>query len=351
MTFGYFKDCLRHISLIFLSTYPSFILFLFFNFILHKNRVRFYLYFLIANCLIIGFILFYISDDYFKEVFPELKILLSLFVIYSSIFINHFWLNKTTLVDSFIIFSFLLLGLSLSQNLNLIRFSDSAPFFSHYISVYYGLSLSFLMSVASHRQIIFLLFFLVLNSSGSSILVALVILIVRFYKLLIVPKHFVLGLIFAGLLTISFIVGQEQRGRHLSSIKSVDRYIISQAGFNLALNQNIFETIVGSGLGEGLKLDSYIESLPVKEYLLAEYNGKIYPRSLHNDFLRIFFGYGLIGLFIFIYLIMRVTKNNTSLRYGILMASIFSSVLYVTPLVSLIYFINASSRVSSSKAS
>lgn len=335
-----------YLALIVASTFSQFIFF-FYSALISRTVKKTPL--LISHLIIICALSSYLSLSlyYFgwNSGIAELKIFLSLSVLYFSSKHIRSSFAADDFIVSFIIFSIILLIIYSSfGEVRASRFIDAVPFFTHYLSTYFGLSAAFLLSIARAKYIFWLMLFILLNGSGSPLIVSVVILFVRFYKFVFKPFHLFAALTVGLLSTVSFFSGQTDRGRDLSDFATVDRVILSSAGIDLARSQSATTTIFGRIPGEAIGLDHFIDDDSVRNYVLAENDGLIYPRILHNDFLRIYFNFGIFGLFIFMYSLVSAIKN-ISLLYGVLIASLFSSVVYVTPLIFIIYVINISSNI------
>ena len=301
----------------------------------------------LAFLMMIGFyILFYfmalpftIYDD--LNSLSEIKLLLFVGILFLIIFhrkngIQRF--SSSDLGDAFILFGISLYFLAILLGQPFFRFLDSMPYFGHYLSIYFGVSCGILLSIVPTRQALLIILLAILNGSGTGIVcVAMVIFYRYFYsfKVLLSPRIF-LGALFTGILMIALIAGQNQRGRSVENFSSIDRVVINIASFKGLDDLSYSEFLFGVRFGNPVPIMNYIEFAPIQEYLESEYDGNVYPRNLHNDYFRILYQFGIFGLIGFLLLFYVSTTHNKPLRYGVMAAMLFNSIVFVTPLMFLL---------------
>ena len=60
---------------------------------------------------------------------------------------------------------------------------------------------------------------------------------------------------------------------------------------------------------------------------------------MHNDYFRIFYQFGLVGLLGFVFIFLRATKHNIAVRSGVFAAMFLNSVVYVTPVMIVLFLV------------
>lgn len=237
--------------------------------------------------------------------------------------------------SGFIFFGFTLYFFAIISGQNFFRFLDSMPGFSHYLSIYFGVSCALICSVARNKHVPFLVLLALLNGSGTGIVCLAVVLTLRYKKIitdLSVGRLMVSGVALS-LIVAAFIAGQAQRGRSIENYEAIDRYVILTASLQGLRDLNFSEIFFGVPFGSGIPVASHVDFLPLREYLEAEHGGKVYPRSTHSDYFRILYQYGLVGIALFLMLFFSATKQNLPFRYGAGVAMLFNSIVYITPLI------------------
>lgn len=301
----------------------------------------------LAFLLMIGFYaLFYfmalpftIYDDI--NSLSEIKLLLFVSILFLIISLRNNGIRRFSsldLGDAFILFGVSLYFLAIFFGQPVFRFLDSMPYFGHYLSIYFGVSCGILLSIVPSRRAVPIILLAILNGSGTGIVCVAMVLFYRYFyslKILFSPRIF-LGAVFAVVLTGALIAGQNQRGRSIENFSSIDRVVINIASFQGLSDLSYGEFLFGVGFGNPVPILNYIEFAPIREYLEAEYDGNVYPRNLHNDYFRIFYQFGLFGLIGFLLLFYAGTTHNKPLRYGVMVAMLFNSIVFVTPLMFLL---------------
>lgn len=254
-------------------------------------------------------------------------------------------LNKYA--KSFVIFGLFLLLLSVLFTGRFLRFVDFAPFFSHYLTIYFGVSVALVIPfLKSRRWIMIGSLLILLNASGTGIIALIVVLSSLYLKR---PFSFstILVFILTLIISISFLfIGQSQRGRSIEGFEQIDRVILSIAAIKTIFDSSAKEILIGRPLSSSLPIDDYIEYEPVKEYILAENDGKIYPRNVHNEHLRLVLQFGVIGYFLIWSLLYRFYKERTVIFWILFFAGFTNMILSITPIIFICILISRSHLLS-----
>lgn len=235
---------------------------------------------------------------------------------------------------SLILFGIILLFLSFLSTGRFFRFVDFTPFFSHYLSIYFGVSVALIIPFLKSKKWILLASSLVLiNASGTGIIALIVVLS---SMVLTKPLKFqtILAFIFLFMIAVFFLfLGQNQRGRSLEGFNQIDRVVLSIAATETIFNSSKKELLVGRPLSSSLPLADFIEFQPVKEYILAENNGYIYPRNVHNEHLRLILQFGIIGYFLVWNLLYNLFKEKRVVFWILFFSGFSNMVLSITPII------------------
>ena len=289
------------------------------------------------NSFVIIKLVFGINGTISLSDLSELKIILFLNILILTEKYTTNQLNSKILKISFIIFGFICLAYSLIYLGRFTRFIDFIPFYSHYLSIYFGVSAALLWSV--YQNSITLPFFVLISGSGTAILACLPILLAK----LIYGKNIRIFIFYFLLLIFMFstllIVQYQTRGRMLSDISTIDR-ILFYIGFYkyLIIDINPMQFIVGHSFGEHIPIDKHFPE-GYREYLLNERDGYIPPRMFHSDFMRIFLQYGLIGTILTGVLLWRIFAKNRLLLAVLLFAGLTNAIIYITPIFVVAFYL------------
>lgn len=271
----------------------------------------------------------------------ELKILYSLLLMSFIFFKTYPWLiffkNRNQLIDSFLIFSLIFMLTSLINGGILFRFVDNFPFDLQYISIYYGISVFILIAISSGYRFYLLCILLLINGSGSAIAGGSLIIIYKFLKFDIsVVKKITLTIFGFAIIFSAFIAGQNSRERDLADFENIDRYVLTSAGIEYILNDfELKDHLIGKSFNTEIQAGRYMNSA-IRDYLYAENNRKIFPRNFHNDYLRIYTQYGIIGFFLFAMSIWSFFKKNKIIILGIMVSAIANSLIFISPIIFLL---------------
>jgi len=157
---------------------------------------------------------------------------------------------------------------------------------------------------------------------------------VRFFVFVLVSTVFVFGFYYYNL---------EYRQRDLFDFSAVDRFQLLSAGLlNAYYEHGFFEVFFGYGVARPLETVwfyfDYSLSTSVVPWLNARravdgFTGLVF----HNEFLRLYYNFGLFGCFLVFY-VFYLILDNKALFFGVLVASVFGSVLYINMMVFFVLF-------------
>lgn len=332
-----FKSFLKIITF----TYPFSIVFLIFKNFLKKKifadkNVKYYVIFF-SFIYLINFFRSLFYEFNLINILSESKVFILIIVLSST---KEILTNKQTFgsyIKSFIYFSYFLLFISVISTGNIIRYADNVSLFTHYLSIYLGVSLSLMLIFSKTKFFNHGLFLILLNASGTGILSMLVVIFYRFRKV----KKSLIKLLFAILICLIFLLyGQNQRGRSFDLIQNIDRVVLLDASFKQIKNSSISELLIGNYLSYDTNIDEKITYEPIKEYILAENNGKVYPRQTHNEHIRLILQFGILGWMLVWLIIYKSFKLKSEAVFWALFVSGFSNmVLSITPIIFVLYII------------
>ena len=267
----------------------------------------------------------------------ELKIILFLNILVLTEKYTTNQLNSKILKISFIIFGFICLAYSLILLGRFTRFIDFIPYFSHYLSIYFGVSAALLWCV--YQKSIVLPFFVLISGSGTAILACIPILIAKMIYGKNIRIFIFYSLLSIFMLSILLIVQYQSRGRMLSDVSTIDRVLFYIGFYNyLLLDINPIQFTVGHSFGEHIPIDKHFPE-GLAQYILNERDGYIPPRMFHSDFMRIFLQYGLIGTLLIGLLIWRIFAKNRLLLAVVLFAGLTNAIIYITPIFIIVFYL------------
>lgn len=202
--------------------------------------------------------------------------------------------------------------------------------------LYFGVTLLILASYASN---FFLrIGFLLLVTFSASLTAYLAMVSYLYYSLVAKRNLYVKTLVFLFLFVLAFnmldafsSMYYEMRGRDLREYESLDRYMIFSSFYEYFLeNVSLLQVLFGFGAGShNPELLSYITDDQFYNWLyVGNAHGYITPRVSHNDYLRIFFNFGLIGLGLLLYVVYSYFRAYSGLLVIIGVASLSNSILY-----------------------
>lgn len=240
-------------------------------------------------------------------------------------------------VDIFILGSFSYVLISIVTVGEIFRFPDRLYFSTDINSSNYGF-LALLLIVLSEDLFYFLILSILLfiSGSGSCLIAYLYVLYTKrefFTRIKFFNNkkynHLILIAVFLSIFAF-FLYGQSLRGRSIFNVMEIDRVNIFVGYISyLVENLNIYIALFGNGpfvlLTDMMK---FIPSESVRLYLYLE-PGILGAKILHNDFLRIFHTYGLLGIGAML-LIFKRLKYPWFLPLSI--AALFGSPFFSTPL-------------------
>lgn len=266
---------------------------------------------------------------------PEIKILPILFGIACLGLLRNIGTNyrfETFIFRIITLFTIVGLTLSVTSSGAVLRFPDHLPFKYGFISIYYGsvCVLFFAFNEDKRRNLIYFLY-VILSGSGTALLGALVVLAFRIAHVSFGRKAFFI----AGILLLFTVlqVTQAQRGRDLSDLETIDRFVI-QTGYVSWLQDVASPTQILFGCGIACDMESmprYIELDLFRAYLVAEADGFLSGRNLHSDHLRLFNHFGLIGWALAVLTLYRALHGNKRLFWAIMAMCSLNSILTTTP--------------------
>ena len=266
---------------------------------------------------------------------PEIKLLPILFGIACLGLLRNIGTDyrfQTFLFGTITLFTIVGLALSVTSGGAVFRFPDYLPVKHGFISIYYGsVCVLFVALDENKRRNLIYFLYVVLSGSGTALLGAFVILAFRFAHVSFVRK----ALFIAGALLLFTVleVTQGQRGRDLSDLDTLDRYVI-QAGYVSWLQDVASPPQILFGCGIACEMESmpnYIKLDPFRAYLIAESDGFLSGRNLHSDHLRIFNHFGLIGWALAVLTLYRALQGNKHLFWAIMAMCMLNSILTTTP--------------------
>lgn len=212
-----------------------------------------------------------------------------------------------------------------------VDFVASGTIISIYMSI--ALAMMFLIDASITRRIIYFIFMLFLGSTTG--LAALVSgLVVR--KLIELRKNPIVALVLVPILVAALFIMLYQytlvyRGRDIFDPESIDRFQILFASFEFFRDTaTVWNLVFGYGVGVDLSriMDYMPTTATVLPWLLnSRAADGFFGLAFHNEFLRIFVAFGLIGSVLFWGLIFRAVPD-WGLRAAILGASVLNSTVY-----------------------
>lgn len=189
------------------------------------------------------------------------------------------------------------------------------------------------------RRFIFLILMGMLGSStGFVALIALIVWLNRsslyqFWR----GRWLIIVLVMAALVSMFYWYNLEFRGRDIFDLASIDRFQLASAAFLFSFeNMTIKSALIGFGVGVELLNASqfFSEGATVLPWLLRGFGidgftGRLY----HNEFFRIFFNFGIIGLILVFWSIKRSLIYSPALFAALIAASMFNSTVYIFAII------------------
>lgn len=219
------------------------------------------------------------------------------------------------------------------------RYTDQFPIST--LSIYMSIALAPLV-LAEHsrlRSAILIIFIALLGSStGLAALSAGFLWIHKRRLIKISSLKTWLLLIFAvcGLFVI-YQYNLEQRGRDLLDLASLDRYqLVSAAVQLMASESSLWNLLFGFGTGAPLpNAESYFApDATVLPWLLAGFGVEGFSGRLwHNEFFRVYFNFGIIGLILVCSALFFQMGRSAPLLAALAAASFFNSTVYIFPVI------------------
>ena len=239
--------------------------------------------------------------------------------------------------DIFILGSFAYIFIAYVTMDKIFRFPNYLGFSTDINSSSYGFIVLILL-IASKDLLNFLVLsiLLIISGSGSCLVAYLYVLfskrnfLFKNISFLGQKNSYLLIIAIFSAITMFFLLGQSYRHRSIFNIMSIDRVNIFIAYINyLGENLNIYSALFGNGpFVLVVDMMKFVPTDEVRNYLWVE-PGIMGARVLHNDFLRIFHTYGLLGIGVLFLFIKR-------LKYlwfkPILIVALFGSPFFSTPL-------------------
>ena len=222
------------------------------------------------------------------------------------------------------------------------------------LSIYMGVTLAaaYLMT-SSQLKRLFLLFFIALSGSGTA-LASLIVGVFfanrehlltkwsfRTISILVLLVFLVIGFFYYNLIF---------RSRSVFDLESLDRFQLMSAGLYFVVNNfDIFDYIIGYGVARDLLgIYSYFsDTATVLPWLIGSrasegFTGLVF----HNEYYRVFYNFGLLGLVAFFYILYQVTRHQKGLFAVVLAASFFTSTIYITSVIVFLLLFGAYGRSS-----
>ena len=223
---------------------------------------------------------------------------------------------------------------SLIKSGTVFRFPDHMHFKTGLISIYYGCAAVVSMGLSQSKRIKFASFiYVIFSGSGTALLGAFILL---GYQLRNVRFRLKLLLLMASLALIPLIfISQESRGRDFTDLSTVDRFVIQSAYVSWAAdNFSQYNILVGCGIYCDMKeYPYYMPEGHFRDYIIAESNNLPSGRNLHNDHLRIFNHFGLMGWMFAFFGLFVLLRNSRGVFFAVLGMSCLNTVITATPVL------------------
>ena len=304
--------------------------------------LQIYFYFLCYLLIIEALLFFFNLDFYFKNIFIIIKLLQLIFLIYVYYFFLTKQINKINIYNFFAVLALCMLSYSIYRLTNSFIWRLGLPFggmspnlmgavcaFSllHLLISRYILKLN--INIFYFLFLIFtFLFVLLLSTSKTNILNFIFILV--FFSLYIFWKEnfyffikiFIIFLFILSIPILLFILNY-----YLSIFNVSFKYLIPLLDINNIINSGSLNNRIDHWF-------SYTHMLlQADNFIFRMFFGLSNSYMMDNNFLLLFFNYGLIGLILFLYLIFKVIKlNSIVLNFSLiffLLTSIFSDYLFL----------------------
>lgn len=222
------------------------------------------------------------------------------------------------------------------------------------VSIYMGILLAVCALLVKSKIIFFVICFLVwMSGSGTALLSLFAAIYFRLFSRKInsfrnefsVVLFFLYMLIAIGICVFLFLILMDIRGRSLDDLHNIDRIQFLCAGIVFALeNFSVLDFLFGYGIRK-IPVEIY-HYFPINSSLIDWIaDGRGYDNFsallFHNEFLRIFYNFGIVGLTSVLYLFWSFCgkKNGLSVFCIVMVGSFFSSTLYITPLIVPLFYI------------
>lgn len=223
------------------------------------------------------------------------------------------------------------------------RYVDKLAFGST-LSIYMGIitAIAFTLAGSKLHKFLFLIFTL-MSGSGTAVVIlgAGHIIKNKKYFLTRVNTKTIMLLTFALIFFFIFIVyNLEFRERDILDLDKIDRFQLTSAGLQYIYYEfDFLQIIFGYGVGKDIEgiYQYFSTNASVVPWLINSradlgFTGLVF----HNEFLRIIFNFGIIGCLLVFLLFYRLVDNKT-VFYIMLLASLFSSTLYVSSLIAVVF--------------
>ena len=179
---------------------------------------------------------------------------------------------------------------------------------------------------------------IILAGSGTAISGFIVYLLIsnlkNIFSLKIKYQKIILIIIFISFLIFVLVITQFQRGRSFYDIENIDRYILQFSFLKYCINEFSLTDFLFGSTHQGSLSDmiNYVDSPIYRAYLILKegQNNQVLPgKLLHNEHLRIFFHFGIIGYSIFIRQLFLLLGKNKPLFVTFFWMISFSPLIYV----------------------
>ena len=336
---------IKRLFKIIVFTYPISLIFLvirnFFNKlkIYNERKLKYYVFGL-SFIYVINLIRSLFHDFNLINILAESKVFILILILWTTKEFVNKKQNLNKYIKAFIFFSYLLLLTSILNTGIVLRYTDNVVYFAHFLSIYLGVSFSLLLIFSNKNHFIHGLILILLNASGTGILSLTPVILYRFGNIKRSLLKYTLIIIMTVLLSIFLFVGQTQRGRSVSDFQEIDRVVLLDASIKQLLDIPVHNLMIGNYLSFNTNIDNKISFEPIKEYILAENDGKIYPRNTHNEHIRLIFQFGILGWILIWIIIFKTFKMKSKAVFWALFLSGFTNmILSITPVIFILYIL------------
>lgn len=273
----------------------------------------------------------FISPSFQQNFFSELKFLLFITLV-MLVRISPMTITSKSIINdytvAYLIGVIFLMVYVVLQGKEILRFPDSHPLSITTNSIYFGAVTVLLISVSNLYSKVAFTAIVLVNMSTTPIVGLYT------YLLTIIKKRKEV-VFFSIAFLIIVLISQSLRGRQFSTFFDWDRVQLVAAYYNSHIRTSELSTII-FGNGPAVPLgEVFIEQITnpkLVQYVISESQPQ-FSSILHNEYLRIFHSYGLIGLLFVIYTIFRALRYLQPAFHILLAMMLFNSILYPTSLM------------------